>query len=140
MGHKKRNAAPRSKQSPAAVSPIVDGGDAVVLAQPDAAAPLTLAEAESNSPNLLVLNKIESSPSIESGAVDSESYSAAKLECERALTALRRGNHTKALRLMKESCQRHENSAHSALIHRVQGTVCVKVASIIDDPNAKQRI
>lgn len=133
MGHKKRNAAPRSKQSPAAVSPIVDCGDAVVLAQPDAA-PLTLAEAD-----LLVLNKIESSPSIESGAVDSESYSAAKLECERALTSLRRGNHTKALRLMKESCQRHENSAHSALIHRVQGTVCVKVASIIDDPNAKQR-
>ncbi|KAM5570640.1 hypothetical protein ABKV19_011338 [Rosa sericea] len=146
MRNKKRNAAPRSKQSPAAVAPIVDGGDAVVLAQPDSA-PLTLADAESNSPNsnnLLVLsnNKIESSPSIESGGgavFDSEACAAAKLECERALTALRRGNHTKALRLMKESCQRHENSAHSALIHRVQGTVCVKVASIIDDPNAKQR-
>nr|XP_011464559.1 PREDICTED: uncharacterized protein LOC101311291 isoform X2 [Fragaria vesca subsp. vesca] len=141
MGHKKRNAAPRSKQSPAAVAPIVDGGDAVVLAQPGAA-PLTLADAEANSPNssLVVLhNKIESSPSIESGVFDSESSAAAKLECERALTALRRGNHNKALRLMKESCQKHENSAHSALIHRVQGTVCVKVASIIDDPNAKQR-
>nr|XP_023905859.1 uncharacterized protein LOC112017633 isoform X2 [Quercus suber] len=40
---------------------------------------------------------------------------------------------------MKESCARHEGSCHSALIHRVQGTVCVKVASIIDDQNAKQR-
>ncbi|XP_050376069.1 uncharacterized protein LOC126793558 isoform X2 [Argentina anserina] len=151
MGHKKRNAAPRSKQSPAAVAPIVDGGDAVVLAQPDAA-PLTLGDAaeSNNSPNsLLVLHnsKIESAPSIESGGggggggvvFDSESCAAAKLECERALTALRRGNHTKALRLMKESCQRHENSARSALIHRVQGTVCVKVAAIIDDPTAKQR-
>uniref|UniRef100_A0A1S3XFJ3 USP domain-containing protein n=1 Tax=Nicotiana tabacum TaxID=4097 RepID=A0A1S3XFJ3_TOBAC len=33
----------------------------------------------------------------------------------------------------------HESSPYSALIHRVQGTVCVKIASIIDDPNAKQR-
>ncbi|GFY92925.1 ubiquitin carboxyl-terminal hydrolase-related protein [Actinidia rufa] len=53
--------------------------------------------------------------------------------------ALRRGTHTKALRLMKEMSAKHENSTHSALIHRVQGTVCVKVASIIDDLNAKQR-
>ncbi|KAL0384988.1 UNVERIFIED_CONTAM: hypothetical protein Sradi_2893100 [Sesamum radiatum] len=40
---------------------------------------------------------------------------------------------------IKLECAKHENSPHSALIHRVQGTVCVKVASIIDDPNAKQR-
>ncbi|KAL0355929.1 UNVERIFIED_CONTAM: hypothetical protein Sradi_4039800 [Sesamum radiatum] len=40
---------------------------------------------------------------------------------------------------MKDLCSKHENSPHSALIHRVQGTVCVKVASIIDDSNAKQR-
>ncbi|OMO57243.1 Peptidase C19, ubiquitin carboxyl-terminal hydrolase 2 [Corchorus olitorius] len=73
------------------------------------------------------------------GVSSSASYAAAKMECERALTALRRGNHTKALRLMKESCTRHEDSAHAALVHRVQGTVCVKVASIIDDPNAKHR-
>ncbi|CBI15290.3 unnamed protein product, partial [Vitis vinifera] len=73
--------------------------------------------------------------------VESEgsAYSAIKLECERSLTALRRGNHNKALRIMKELSVRHDNSVHSALIHRVQGTVCVKVASIIDDPNAKQR-
>ncbi|KAK8686155.1 hypothetical protein V6N13_125182 [Hibiscus sabdariffa] len=69
----------------------------------------------------------------------SSSYSAVKGECERALTALRRGNHTKALRLMKDLCARHANSVHAALIHRVQSTVCVKVASIIDDHHAKQR-
>ncbi|KAF2316003.1 hypothetical protein GH714_040798 [Hevea brasiliensis] len=32
-----------------------------------------------------------------------------------------------------------DNSPHAALIYRVQGTVSVKLASIIDDPNAKQR-
>ncbi|KHG14770.1 Inactive ubiquitin carboxyl-terminal hydrolase 54 [Gossypium arboreum] len=69
----------------------------------------------------------------------SSSSSVVKADCERALTALRRGNHTKALRLMKESCTRHENSAQAALVHRVQGTVCLKVASIMDDPNAKNR-
>ncbi|KAJ4947956.1 hypothetical protein NE237_005554 [Protea cynaroides] len=53
-----------------------------------------------------------------------------------ALNALRRRNHFKALRLLKESCQSHEGSA---LIHRIQGTICVKVASLIEDPNAKQR-
>ncbi|KAA0057919.1 Peptidase C19, ubiquitin carboxyl-terminal hydrolase 2 [Cucumis melo var. makuwa] len=67
------------------------------------------------------------------------SYSAIKLECEKALTALRRGNHTKALRLMKDLSSRNENSVNSALIHRVQGTLLVKVASIIDDPSTKQR-
>nr|DAD21166.1 TPA_asm: hypothetical protein HUJ06_022629 [Nelumbo nucifera] len=37
---------------------------------------------------------------------------------------------------MKESCLCHENSA---LLHRIQGTVCVKVASLIEDPNANQQ-
>ncbi|KAF8087042.1 hypothetical protein N665_0601s0008 [Sinapis alba] len=37
---------------------------------------------------------------------------------------------------MKESCSRHQ---HSALIHRVQGTVCVKVASVYEDHATKQR-
>ncbi|KAM1209879.1 hypothetical protein ACFX2I_015439 [Malus domestica] len=133
MGNKKRKAAPRPKQSPAAVQPLpVADGDAVVSSQSDAT--LAVVEAE---PDALLLsnNKIESLPL---PMIDSDG-GAAKVECERALTALRRGNHTKALRLMKESCQRYENSVHSALIHRVQGTVCVKVASIIDDPNSKQR-
>ncbi|KAJ6749131.1 UBIQUITIN SPECIFIC PROTEINASE [Salix purpurea] len=37
---------------------------------------------------------------------------------------------------MTDSCAKHGGDA---LIHRVHGTVCVKVASIIDDPNSKQR-
>ncbi|XP_021593186.1 uncharacterized protein LOC110600623 isoform X2 [Manihot esculenta] len=119
MGHKKRNPTTRSK-----------------LAPPSTPAAVAAADEAENSNNLSLV-KIEQPIFPEP---DVSSYSAIKSECERALTALRRGNHTKALRLMKESCTRHgDNSPHAALIHRVQGTVCVKVASIIDDPNAKQR-
>ncbi|XP_072980496.1 uncharacterized protein [Typha angustifolia] len=60
-----------------------------------------------------------------------------KAECDKALTALRRGNHTKALRLMKEACGKHGDA--SALLHRVHGTVHVKAAGILDDPAAKLR-
>ncbi|KAI4343823.1 hypothetical protein L6164_011129 [Bauhinia variegata] len=130
MGHKKRNPAPRSKQSGAA-SPVTQS------AIGGAANGTISAEAE------LCVNSNHTlhSPTKIDVPLQSEgsSYSTIKLECERALTALRRGNHTKALRLMKESCSRNENSGYLALIHRVQGTVCVKVASIIDDPGAKQR-
>ncbi|PKA49357.1 hypothetical protein AXF42_Ash014259 [Apostasia shenzhenica] len=61
---------------------------------------------------------------------------AVKAECERALTAFRRGNHTKALRLMKEACQHYDSSA---LLHRVHSTIFFKVASILDDPSTKLR-
>lgn len=124
MGHKKRNLAPRSKGSPAGGAVGVDGANS--------------AEAE-QSPNLNAGNSSEKSRAVPVVESEGSAYSAIKLECERALTALRRGNHNKALRIMKELSVRHDNSVHSALIHRVQGTVCVKVASIIDDPNAKQR-
>lgn len=67
---------------------------------------------------------------------DSSAYSAIKQECDRALNAVRRGNHTRALKAMKELCLRHENSA---LAHRVQGTVSVKVAAVIDDNQTKLR-
>ncbi|CAN1179904.1 hypothetical protein LINPERPRIM_LOCUS12406 [Linum perenne] len=123
MGHKKRAVAPRSKNQPpnSAASAAAAVGDVAELC-PDPN-------------NNMSIVKIE--PEIDCAR---SSYGAVKLECERALTALRRGNHNKALRLMKESCSRHgDHSPHSALIYRVQGTVCVKVASIIDDPNAKQR-
>ncbi|CAN0903480.1 hypothetical protein LINGRAHAP2_LOCUS22584 [Linum grandiflorum] len=121
MGHKKRAVAPRSKhQSPHSAASAPAGDEAELCPDPN---------------NNLSIVKID--PELE---CPGSSYGAIKLECERALTALRRGNHTKALRLMKESCSRHgDYSPHSALIYRVQGTVCVKVASIIDDPNAKQR-
>ncbi|XP_071696286.1 uncharacterized protein [Rutidosis leptorrhynchoides] len=72
-------------------------------------------------------------------AIESEGYTAVKVECEKALNAVRRGNHKKALRLMRDMCLKHDNTAYLALIHRVQGTVCVKVATLIDDPVAKQR-
>ncbi|KAK2998830.1 hypothetical protein RJ639_023901 [Escallonia herrerae] len=116
MGHKKRAAAPSSKPPPPA--------------SPGGAAPLDSTETLTpDSHNQLALKMSNQVEVVESDA-------SIKGECERALTALRRGNHTKALRLMKEMCAKHENSA---LIYRVQGTVCVKVAGIIDDPNAKQR-
>lgn len=124
MGHKKRNLAPRSKGSPGGAAVGGDGANS--------------AEAE-QSPNLNVGNSSEKSKMVTGVESEGSAYSAIKLECERSLTALRRGNHNKALRIMKELSVRHDNSVHSALIHRVQGTVCVKVASIIDDPNAKQR-
>ncbi|GMI78187.1 hypothetical protein like AT3G47890 [Hibiscus trionum] len=111
MGHKKKNAAPRLKQ---AAELSATNAKIEVLALP--------AESDDGSSSSSQL-----------------SYAAVKGECERALTALRRGNHTKALRLMKDSCVRHENSVYAALIHRVQSTVCVKVAAIIDDHQAKQR-
>ncbi|XWS48080.1 hypothetical protein CRYUN_Cryun13aG0041900 [Craigia yunnanensis] len=124
MGHKKKNVAPRSKQPPpvAVATPVDDVNDS--------------AEAELSGNNAKI--EVLAVP-VESDGSSSSSYATVKVECERALTALRRGNLTKALRLMKESCTRRENSVHAALIHRVQGTVCVKVASIIDDPNAKHR-
>ena len=124
MGHKKRNLAPRSKGSPGGAAVGGDGANS--------------AEAE-QSLNLNVGNSSEKSKMVTGVESEGSAYSAIKLECERSLTALRRGNHNKALRIMKELSVRHDNSVHSALIHRVQGTVCVKVASIIDDPNAKQR-
>lgn len=64
---------------------------------------------------------------------------AIKLECERALTVLRQGNHTKALKMMKGLCSKHENSPFLAFIHHVLGDVCVKITSNITEPNAKQR-
>ncbi|KAL6549340.1 hypothetical protein OROHE_008457 [Orobanche hederae] len=133
MGHKKRNIVPRSKQSqPSIVAAPEDGAAADDGASNSDYAPnpssvrrpvkLDAADLESNS-----------------NGNPSQSYAAVKTECERALNAMRKGNNSKALRLMKDLCSKHENSPHLALINRVQGTVCVKMASIIDDPNAKQR-
>lgn len=140
MGHKKRNVAPRSKPSQPPSAAVVADASAADADADGGASNLD------NSPNPSVKKlaksesaDLESNSNSSSNANPSAPYASIKLECERALTALRRGNHTRALRLMKDLCSRHDNSAHSALIHRVQGTVCVKVASIIDDPTAKQR-
>ncbi|XP_031105808.1 uncharacterized protein LOC116010511 [Ipomoea triloba] len=132
MGHKKRPIAPRSKPS---VAPV----EVAAVAVDGAAPPAPL---ESDTTALLVQEKSlirHDQAVVESETNASSSYANIKLECERALTSLRRGNHNKALRLMKDLCAKHENSPNLALIYRVQGTVCVKVASIIDDPNVKNR-
>ncbi|KAJ9560193.1 hypothetical protein OSB04_005353 [Centaurea solstitialis] len=139
MGHKKRNFVTRSKPVTAAVStpplsPIGNhgghGGDGDEVSSVAMEPNLSVS---SSSAGQVVKRKNEVALESDGG------YSSVKVECEKALTALRRGNHKKALRLMKEMCGKHENLSHLALIHRVQGTICVKVASIIDDLNVKQR-
>ncbi|KAG5234083.1 Inactive ubiquitin carboxyl-terminal hydrolase [Salix suchowensis] len=72
-------------------------------------------------------------PSLNLVSKELDGLSTIKQECDRALNALRCGNHTKALRIMKDSCAKHGGDD---LIHRVHGTV---FASMIDDPNSKQR-
>ncbi|XP_015067568.1 uncharacterized protein LOC107012282 [Solanum pennellii] len=126
MVHKKRTVAPRPKHS---------------AATEDAAIPLLESD----------LNLVSVCPSVQkkisrkndtSAVVEGEKNALSpsiKLECERALTSLRKGNHTKALRLIKELASKHENSPHAPLIHRVEGSVYAKMASMIDDPNAKHR-
>lgn len=132
MGHKKRNPATRSKQSPAA-SPVAQsatGGAANGSISPDHDS------CNSSDQNLPNPSKIELAPPPQSEGSD---YSTVKLECERALTTFRRGNHNRAMKLMKELCLKEDGSTHSAFVHRVHGFVCFKVASIITDPGAKQR-
>ncbi|XP_010550646.1 PREDICTED: uncharacterized protein LOC104821450 [Tarenaya hassleriana] len=129
MGHKKKNPAPRPKQSPA---------DAAAATT---ATPSSAVESDPSDIPVGALNRrqgsqrgVRTEPS--DSAKEVSSYSVIKLECEKALTSFRRGSYNKAIRLMKESCSRHQDSA---LIHRVQGTLCVKVASVYEDPATKQR-
>ncbi|KAF3614490.1 putative LOB domain-containing protein 27-like [Capsicum annuum] len=122
MVHKKRTHAPRPKHSAVhenAAIPLLESDQSLVSVQKSKKDATAVVGGEKN--------------------VVSPSLASIKLECERALTALRRGNHTKALRLIKELCSKHESSPHAALIHRVQGSVYVKVALLIDDPNTKRR-
>lgn len=62
--------------------------------------------------------------------------SSIKADCDRAFLAFKRGSHNKSMRLMKEACARNDNCA---LLHRVQGTISMKIAALIEDPNVKQR-
>ena len=138
MRHNKKRNATRSKES-------LSSSSSVAVAVTATVGGLTSTAADSDSvvdvvehepkPNTTMIESSTATSLVES---DSLSYLAIKLECEKALMALRQRNHNKALRLMKELCARHEGLGHSVLIHRVQGMVCVKVASIIDDQNAKQ--
>ncbi|RDY05414.1 hypothetical protein CR513_10754, partial [Mucuna pruriens] len=127
MGHKKRNPAPRSKQSPAAHSAV---GGAANSANSPATDVCNVSDHNPHNPS-----KIESAPPQSEGA----DYSTIKLECERALTTHRRGNHTKAMKLLREICAREEGSSHSAFVHRIHSLVCFKTATVITGPSSKQR-
>ncbi|TKY55133.1 Inactive ubiquitin carboxyl-terminal hydrolase 54 [Spatholobus suberectus] len=131
MGHKKRNPAPRSKQPPAAslAAQSAVGGAANGVTSPDADA-CNVPDHNPHNPS-----KIELAPPQTEGS----DYSTIKLECERALTTHRRGNHTKAMKLLKEICAREEGLPHSAFVHRVHSLVCFKTATVITDPSSKQR-
>ncbi|XP_042468478.1 uncharacterized protein LOC122051406 isoform X1 [Zingiber officinale] len=113
MGNKKRNPSHRHARHPPDSSASVADDVSLVLSSP----------VSDDGPH-----RVDAPDAIESAVV--------KVECERALNSLRRGNHTKALRLMKEAAGRHDGSA---LLHRVHGTVAAKVAALLDDPSAKLR-
>ncbi|MCL7026748.1 hypothetical protein MKW94_026137 [Papaver nudicaule] len=128
MGHKKRNPILRSKQqqqSSTASSDVVINGNG--------GGNDNSVEDESNLSSITVK---KNDSVVVTTQLDASMYSSVKLEYEKALTSFRRGNHTKALRLMKDLCLKHENSA---IVHRCQGNVFVKAASLIEDSNAKQR-
>ncbi|XP_024013421.1 uncharacterized protein LOC18021057 isoform X2 [Eutrema salsugineum] len=113
MGQKKKTLASRSKQSPSS---------AAVEAAPSS----EISSCSFNEGGF-------SGPAANAEPVVSAEV---KLECEKALLSFQRGSYNKAIRLMKEACSRHRDSA---LIHRVQGTLYVKVASVFEDPATKQK-
>ncbi|CAH9078776.1 unnamed protein product [Cuscuta europaea] len=84
-------------------------------------------------------DELDSVTVYDSEGTDSASYASIKVECEKALSSLSRGTHTKALKAMKDLCVKHDRSPYAALVHRVHGTVCQKVASLIGDPKVKNR-
>lgn len=122
MGHKKRNPTPSRSSKPSPPPPPLIPPKPT----PDSDS-LTLLPFDSLTYQDVTTITIEA---------DTPSYSSIKVECEKALNSLRRGNHTKAIRLIKESVTKHDNSA---LLNRVQGTIYVKVASLIEDQNAKSK-
>ncbi|KAG8096003.1 hypothetical protein GUJ93_ZPchr0013g35327 [Zizania palustris] len=63
--------------------------------------------------------------------------SAVRAVCEKALAALQRGNHAKALRLMKEAVSKHGEG--SPLLLRAHGTVFARAAAVLDEPVARAR-
>lgn len=76
------------------------------------------------------------SPSTDSGENVAEAEASVTGECERALLVLRKGNHAKALRLIKDLCVRHPSSA---VAHIVQGDILCQFATVIDDLRLKHR-
>ncbi|KAF0912897.1 hypothetical protein E2562_019477 [Oryza meyeriana var. granulata] len=62
---------------------------------------------------------------------------AVRAVCEKALGVLQRGNHAKALRLMKEAVAKHGEG--SPLLLRAHGTVFARAAAVLDEPGARAR-
>ncbi|KAK0588126.1 hypothetical protein LWI29_034754 [Acer saccharum] len=124
MGPKKKNTPPRSKQPQPSTATSVAADEVGAVVVPDVL--------------LSVQTKTEQSES-NGGCGGDSTLATIKLDCERALTTLRRGNHAKASRALRELCSRHNRFPYNALIHRVQGTANVKVAALMDDLNNKQR-
>jgi tetratricopeptide (TPR) repeat protein len=115
MGQKKKTSASRSKQPPSSTA-------------------VTVVEVEPSEISACSFNDGGfSGPDANGEPLDS---SVVKLECEKALKSFGRGSYNKAIRLIKDSCSRHQDSA---LIHRVQGTICVKVAAVYEDLATKQK-
>ena len=57
-------------------------------------------------------------------------------EYERAIVTFQRGNHSKALRIIKELTPRFDNIA---AVHRAAGTISMKVALTINDTTLKRK-
>ncbi|KFK34091.1 hypothetical protein AALP_AA5G101000 [Arabis alpina] len=117
MGQKKKPPASRSKQSPSSTTAVT-----VVEVEPS-----------SEISDCSVPEVGFSGPEANVEPLDS---AVVRQECEKALASFQRGSYNKAIRLMKESCSRHQDSA---LIFRVQGTLYVKVASVFENLVTKQR-
>ncbi|KAK1401257.1 hypothetical protein POM88_000862 [Heracleum sosnowskyi] len=61
------------------------------------------------------------------------------LECKKPVNILGRGNYTKTLRFKKELCCNIKSIFDLGLVYGVQGTVCFKDTSIIDDVGMKEK-
>ncbi|KAL6524362.1 hypothetical protein OROHE_016033 [Orobanche hederae] len=141
MARKKRNAAARSKQSqslppaPASNSTSATSAPAPLV---DGVAPSADNSFDSSMETPAGIDATDLG-SNNSNANTSSSYAAVKLQFDHALMALRRGNFTKALRVMKDLCWRVENSPLSAVMHLNHANVFVNVCLYIDDASAKLR-
>ncbi|XP_017216615.1 uncharacterized protein LOC108194207 isoform X1 [Daucus carota subsp. sativus] len=127
MGHKKRSVA-RTKHSPAVVSGGSDAGDV---------SPCLVDETQQN-PNFCFKNK-QAEKQVEVVKRVEEPSGEIKLECERALNVLNRGNHAKGLRLLKELCCKNLRPVDLGLVYRVQATACVKAVMMLDDVGRKAK-
>ncbi|KAF2937451.1 uncharacterized protein [Oryza sativa Japonica Group] len=70
-------------------------------------------------------------------AAAADGGAAVRAVCEKALAALQRGNHAKALRVVKDAVGKHGEG--SPLLLRAQGTVLARYAAVLDEPVSRAR-